>query len=504
MNINFEIERLLNYGLQKGLIASQDKIYIRNLLFDLLKVENIIEVTEVDETLETCTDILDKISNYAVNKDFIGDNVTEKDLFSTKIMGILTPRPSVVIQDFFKLYDNDKTKATEYFYNLSKDCNYIMADRVKKNIEWDKETDFGKYKITINVSKPEKTPEEIAKAKLVKTSGYPKCLLCTDNVGFAGNLSHPARQNLRTIPLTLNKEKWQMQYSPYVYYNEHSIIFKEEHSPMKISKDTFTRLLDFVEFLPHYFIGSNADLPIVGGSILSHDHFQGGNYELPMARAKEKFNFTNEKYKDISLSILKWPMSVIRLKGKNKDDLVTLADEILRTWQGYSAEVINILSHTGNTPHNTITPIARINKNKEFELDLVLRNNRTNDEHPTGIFHTNKDKHHIKQENIGLIEVMGLGVLPKRLIQEVENLKPYLSNSSKSIEKDNIHFNWVNELISKYGSENTNEKLDEIFKEEIGEKFASCLVDCGVFKFDAVGLAEFKKFIATLGFSFNE
>ncbi len=502
MNMNLEIERLVNFGIQKQLIYEQDRIYIRNLLMDLLKVDGIEETLYVTEKLETCTEILANIAKHAFEQGFIENNMTEIDLFTTKVMSILTPRPSEVIKVFFKLYQEDRKKATDYFYNLSKDCNYIMVDRVKQNLEWDKETKFGRYKITINVSKPEKTIEEIQKAKLMKSTAYPKCLLCAENVGFAGHLNHPARQNLRTIPLTLNNEKWQMQYSPYVYYNEHCIIFNEEHVPMKISKETFIRLLDFVDFLPHYFVGSNADLPVVGGSILSHDHFQGGNYELPMSLAKSKFEFTSDKFSDIKLSIVEWPMSVVRISGKNKDSLVELSDFILKTWRNYSAEVVDIISHSGDTPHNTITPIARVNKSGEYELDLVLRNNRTNEEYPDGIFHSHREKYNVKRENIGLIEVMGLGVLPKRLIEEVESLKPYLNGEAKDdLPTDNIHFDWLQELKAKYGTNNTNSDLVNIFNEEIGEKFASCLIDCGVFKFDEKGIEEFKKFVNQIGFN---
>ncbi len=502
MNINLEIERLVNFGIQKQLIDEFDRIYTRNLLLDLLKVEGVEETIVVNENLETCTEILENIAKYVTEQGFIENNMTEFDLFTTKVMSVLTPRPSEVVKEFFKLYEVDRKKATDYFYNLSKDCNYIMVDRVKQNLEWDKETDFGKYKITINVSKPEKTIEEIQKAKLMKSSAYPKCLLCAENVGFAGHLNHPARQNLRTIPLTLNNEKWQLQYSPYVYYNEHCIVFNEEHVPMKISRETFVRLLDFVDFLPHYFVGSNADLPIVGGSILSHDHFQGGNYELPMARAKSKFEFISDKFKNIKLSIVEWPMSVLRISGKNKESLVELSDLILNTWRNYSAESVEIISHTGEVPHNTITPIARVNKSGDYELDLVLRNNRTSEEHPDGIFHSHREKYNVKRENIGLIEVMGLGVLPKRLIEEVESLKPYLSGEVKGdLPKDNIHYDWIQQLRTKYGTNNNEKELVNIFNEEIGEKFASCLVDCGVFKFDEKGIQEFEKFVNNIGFN---
>lgn len=501
MDINIEIERLINYATQKNLIDNDDVVYMRNTLFDIFELEGTGDIPSIEETLDTPTSILEKFVFYAVEKGVINDNITEADLFTTRVMGILTPRPSEVIRNFKNIYNEGKRKATDYFYKLSKDNNYIMVDRVKKNIEWNKKTDFGDYIITINVSKPEKSTEEIRKAGLVKSSGYPKCLLCAENVGFAGNLKHPARQNLRTIPLTLNNEKWQMQYSPYVYYNEHCIIFNEKHTPMKITKDTFVRLLDFLDFLPHYFIGSNADLPIVGGSILSHDHFQGGNFELPMAKANVLKTFKSAKYLSVNLAIVNWPMSVIRLNGKDKNVLVDLSFKILEKWRGYSAESIDLISHTGDTPHNTITPIARVNKNGEYEIDLVLRNNRTSDEYPDGIFHTHKETHNVKKENIGLIEVMGLGVLPKRLIEEFEEIKKYLNGEIKTeFDSTNIHYDWVKYLQEKYGTSNNTEKLATIFDEEIGEKFASCLVDCGIFKLTENGVGEFAHFISEIGF----
>ncbi len=501
MNIFYEVDRLVNFGLKKGLIESSDEIFVKNYIFEILNLEGEDVVNEVNEDLETATVILDNIAEFAVGKGLINDTSTEIDLFTTKIMGVLTPRPSFVNSKFFELYKLDRKKATEYFYNLSKDSNYIMVDRVKKNLEWDKKSAFGDYKITINVSKPEKTPEEIKAAKAVKSGGYPKCLLCKENVGFRGHLNHPARENLRIIPLSLNGEKWNMQYSPYVYYNEHCIIFKDEHDPMKITSDTFKRLLDFVEFLPHYFIGSNADLPIVGGSILSHDHFQGGNYELPMSKAVSKIKF-NSKDSDVSLSIVDWAMSVIRISGSDKNELSKLANEIFEKWKTYNAESVDIISHTGDTPHNTVTPIARVNKDGKFEVDIVLRNNRTSEQYPDGIFHTHKETHHIKQENIGLIEVMGLAVLPKRLIAEFDEIKKYLSGEvTTEFSKDSVHYDWVKYLIEKYGTNNNEESLEVIFKEEIGEKFSKCLVDCGVFKTDEVGTKEFIKFINCFGFN---
>ncbi len=499
MDILFEIERLLNFGIQKNLIDELDYVYFRNTLLQELNLGGSDKEYIVNETLDTATEILDNFAKYAVEQNFINDNMTEIDLFTTKIMGIITPKPSEVNKKFMELYQNDKKVATDYFYNLSKDSNYIMVDRVAQNKEWTTNTEFGDYVITINVSKPEKTPEEIIKAKSVVSSGYPKCLLCKENVGFAGNLNHPARQNLRIIPLNLNNEKWNMQYSPYVYYNEHCIIFNDDHTPMQISTDTFKRLLDFVEYMPHYFIGSNADLPIVGGSILSHDHFQGGNYELPMAKAKSIATFKSKKYNDVSLSIVKWPMSVIRLTGKNKHSICDQATDIFEKWIDYSAESIDIISHTGDTRHNTVNPIARVNKDGDFELDIVLRNNRTSEKYPDGIFHTHKETHHIKQENIGLIEVMGLGILPKRLIETSELVQSHLTGkTTNGFAENDIHYSWVNHLIEKYGTNNNPAKAEEIVKNEIGYKFSNALVDCGVFKSNENGLAEFTKFIKTL------
>ncbi len=504
LDIYYNIERLVNFATKKELIEEYDGIFIRNCIYSVLGIDgkDITDITEViNEDQETCTEILENIATFAIDKNLIEDSLTEVDLFTTKLMGLVTPRPSDVKNKFFELYSKDKKSATDYFYKLSKDSNYIMVDRVKENVEWITKTQYGDYNLTINVSKPEKSPADIAKAKLIKSSGYPKCLLCKENVGFQGHMNHPARQNLRTIPLELNNEKWQMQYSPYVYYNEHCIVFSEEHTPMKITNETFVRLLDFVDFAPHYFIGSNADLPIVGGSILSHDHFQGGNFELPMAKAKDRFVFKSYEFTDVNLSIVDWPMSVVRLKSKNKEQILSLANKVLKEFRGYSAECVDILSNTGDEPHNTITPVARINKNSEYEVDLVLRNNRTSAEHPDGIFHTHKETHNVKKENIGLIEVMGLAVLPKRLIEEFDVIKKYLSGEVQSqYPREDVHFEWVEFLIKKYGTKNNNEKLQQIFESEICKKFENCLVDSGIFKNDELGNNEFKKFIETLGF----
>ncbi len=501
MDIYKEIERLLNFGLQKNLIEKEDIIYTRNLLFDLLEVSPMYYECNLSENLETSTAILDNIFKYATEKGLCEDTITEYDLFTTKVMGVLTPRPSYVVKEFTRLYTIDKKKATDYFYSLSKDSNYIMVDRVKQNLEWDYASTYGDLKITINVSKPEKDPKDIAKAKLLKTTGYPNCLLCVDNVGFKGHINHPARQNLRVIPVTLNNESWSMQYSPYVYYNEHCIVFNNEHTPMTGSSISYVRLLDFVDFLPHYFIGSNAGLPIVGGSILSHDHFQGGSYDMPMAKATDKIHFTSDKFKSLKISIVDWQMSVVRVRSKNKEEVQSFSVYLHDFWQNYDCSDANILSHTGETPHNAITPICRKNSDDEYEMDLVLRNNLTSEEHPFGIFHPHNDIHHIKKENIGLIEVMGLAVLPKRLVEELEDVKSFLVSDKKDLNsfKDNIHYDWTIELIEKYGRSNDMTKATKIVEDGVGKKFERCLIDAGVFKNTLEGTKYFKDFLIALG-----
>lgn len=390
------------------------------------------------------------------------------------------PRPSEVINKFKKKYKHSEKEATDYFYKLSKNCDYIRTDRIAQNIVWKSKTQYGDIDITINLSKPEKDPRAIAAAKSLPQGNYPKCLLCKENVGYRGRLNHPARQNLRIIPLSLNNERWHLQYSPYSYYNEHCIVFSDKHEPMKITKKTFDRLLEFVEKFPHYFIGSNADLPIVGGSILTHDHYQGGSYEFAMNRAKDicKFNFN-----EIALSIVKWPLTVLRLKGKDRQKISDLANKLLEHWRNYTDEEAGVYAETNNEKHNTITPIARREKDL-FVLDLVLRNNRTSEEHPDGIFHPHKELHHIKKENIGLIEVLGLAVLPARLKDEMEMLKPYLLGEKDNIYEDEvmkIHGDWCSEIIEKYSDIN-KDNVDEIIKDEIGEVFTKVLEHCGVLK----------------------
>ena len=452
--INYEINRLINFAMQQKLISEEDTIYSTNMILGVLKL-NEFNPEEVNETLETPTPILENILDYAAEQNLIENTVTERDLFDTLIMNCVMPRPSEVINKFNELYKSSEERATEYYYNLSIASNYIRKDRIDKNIVWKAATEYGDLDITINLSKPEKDPRDIAKAKLVKSSSYPKCLLCKENEGFYGHINHPARQTHRIIPLDFTQgQKYFLQYSPYTYYNEHCIILNDEHIPMKINKDTFRNLLIFTDILPHYFAGSNADLPIVGGSILSHDHYQGGHYTFAMAEAPIEKKYTVSGYEDVEIGRVKWPMSVVRLSGSDKDKLLDLADHILTSWRNYSDESVNILSHTGNEPHNTITPIAR-KRDGKYELDLVLRNNRTSAEHPLGIFHPHDEVHHIKKENIGLIEVMGLAVLPARLKEELNALKEYLINKTADISNDEIvakHSDWYKYLLEKYSN----------------------------------------------------
>jgi UDPglucose--hexose-1-phosphate uridylyltransferase len=502
INICHEIDRLILYGIKKGLIKEEDKIYCRNLILDVLQLDSYEETEILDEDLQSPVHILDNMLEWAYEVGILESNTpVYRDLLDTKIMNCLMPRPSEVINNFYNLYEESPEKATNYYYNLSRSSNYIRTDRVAKNIVWKASTEYGDLDITINLSKPEKDPKAIAAAKNMPSSSYPKCLLCKENEGYAGRVNHPARQNHRIIPIILNDEKWYFQYSPYVYFNEHSIVFKDTHEPMKISKETFDRLLEFVEKFPHYFIGSNADLPIVGGSILSHDHFQGGNYEFAMARAPIEYRAEVKGFDGIEVGIIKWPMSVIRIRGNDRKKLSRLAEFILNKWKEYSDEEVDIISHTKEIPHNTITPIARRRKGL-FELDLVLRNNRTSDEYPDGIFHPHKELHHIKKENIGLIEVMGLAVLPARLKTELEKISYYLVNPNmkKDLENDKDlekHIDWYYELKEKYDNI-TRENVDEIIKKEVGLKFAKVLEHAGVFKRDEKGKRAFIKFLEFL------
>jgi UDPglucose--hexose-1-phosphate uridylyltransferase len=493
--INDSICFLVGYALKNGLIEESDRVYSVNRLLEVLGVNDYKAPKEPKKL--TLTEALDNLCDYAVSQGMIEDSVVYRDLFDTKIMGALTPRPSEVIAAFNKQYEVSPEMATDYFYKFSGDTNYIRRDRIARDVKWKTDTEYGPIDITINLSKPEKDPKAIAAAKNVKASGYPKCALCRENEGYAGNVNAAARQNHRVIPITINDSTWGLQYSPYVYYNEHCICFNFKHTPMKIERATFKKLLDFVKLFPHYFLGSNADLPIVGGSILSHDHFQGGRYEFAMAKApiEKVISFTD--FDDVSAGIVKWPMSVIRLSCKNADRLVELADKILTAWRGYTDESAFIFAQTDGEPHNTITPIAR-KRGENFELDLVLRNNITTNEHPLGVYHPHAELHNIKKENIGLIEVMGLAVLPSRLKSELATLADYIVNgkdirSNPDIEK---HAQWVENFIGDYKI--TADNVDEILKTQVGKTFKTVLEHAGVYKCTDEGRAAFMRFIESI------
>ncbi|MFA9556604.1 UDP-glucose--hexose-1-phosphate uridylyltransferase [Evansella sp. AB-rgal1] len=505
MTIDRLLGRLLQYGLDKSLITPDDVIYCRNQLIDQLQlkeIEPVLESLEGENIMDPSV-LLEPILDWANSNGLLNDNtVTERDLLDTRLMGCLTGRPSEVIRLFTDIENKDNpVEATKWFYQFSKDTHYIRQDRIKKNLSWGAATEYGELEITINLSKPEKDPKEIAAAKLLEQSNYPLCLLCKENEGYAGRLNHPARQNLRTIPVTLNGDEWKLQFSPYVYYNEHAIIFSTKHEPMKISEVTFKRLLDFVERFPHYFVGSNADLPIVGGSILTHDHYQGGYHEFPMAVAKEEEVFQISTLPGVKIGKVKWPMSVLRITGKEKANVVKAANYIHQEWKKFSDEEVEIYSHTDGTPHNTVTPIARM-KDGEFQIDIVLRNNRTNEEHPMGIFHPHSEVHHIKKENIGLIEVMGLAVLPGRLIEEMNVLQEALlsNNPMEKIANDESikkHSDWAQKIMNEYSDIN-NENCQEIINLELGKTFATILEHAGVFKRDDQGQQAFTTFIKSL------
>ena len=498
-NVNLSIKRLVNYAVSKKLIEEQDRVYITNAILAILKLDEYTEPENIpDVSDDDLEEILSDLCDYAYENKLIVANSTEyRDLFDTSLMGVLTPRPSFVIHEFMSLYREDPRAATEYFYKLCRDNDYIRTYRIKKDLKWAYNCEYGDIDITINLSKPEKDPKAIAAAKLLPQSGYPKCLLCRENEGYAGTLRSPARQNIRHIPLDLASDRWFMQYSPYVYYNEHCIVFSQEHTPMKITRQTFARMLDFVEFLPHYFIGSNADLPIVGGSILTHDHMQGGSYTFAMTKAPIEREISFEGYSDVKSGIVRWPMSVIRLRSADKAKLVELSDKILAAWRGYTDEDAFIFAETDGAPHNTITPIARM-RDGEFELDLVLRNNITTDEHPLGVYHPHAQLHNIKKENIGLIEVMGLAVLPSRLKNEIELLADAIIEKKdiSSIPEIEKHSEWVARFADKY--EFTPENVRDILKSEIGDTFVHVLEDAGVYKCNDEGRRAFMRFVGSV------
>ncbi len=491
------IKKLVTYGMETGLISEEEKIYSTNLILDVLKLDDYEEPGENYEKVEL-EPVLKELLDYAVEKGLIEDSVVYRDLFDTRLMNCLVPRPSQVIKTFKEKYAVSPEEATDYYYKLSRDSDYIRRYRVCKDMKWVTKTEYGDIDITINLSKPEKDPKAIAAAKLAKQSGYPKCQLCRENEGYAGRTNHPARENHRIIPITINGGQWGFQYSPYVYYNEHCIVFNGQHVPMKVERATFVKLFDFIKLFPHYFIGSNADLPIVGGSILSHDHFQGGNYEFAMAKAPVEREFTVKGYEDVKAGIVKWPLSVIRLSCTDEKRIIDLADHILKAWRGYTDEEAYVFAETDGEPHNTITPIAR-KRGDMYELDLALRNNITTPECPFGLYHPHNELHHIKKENIGLIEVMGLAVLPSRLKEEMEILSGYIVDGKdiRSNEKIEKHADWVDEFRPKYPVINAG-NVDAVLKEEIGIVFKKVLEDAGVFKRDVKGQAAFDRFTGTL------
>lgn len=492
------IKKLVQYGINCGLTPECERIYTTNLLLECMKED---EYTDPDCDLSDIVleDVLKGLLDEAINRGIIEDSITDRDLFDTKLMNQLCPRPSQVIEKFYSIYNNAGPQAaTDFFYSMSRNSDYIRTYRVKKDLKWTTETEYGTLDITINLSKPEKDPKAIAAAKNAKQSAYPKCQLCMENEGYAGRANHPARENHRIIPITINDSKWGFQYSPYVYYNEHCIVFNGEHTPMKIERATFVKLFDFVKQFPHYFLGSNADLPIVGGSILSHDHFQGGHYTFAMEKAPIIKEFTVKGYEDVTAGIVKWPLSVIRLQCKDEKRIIDLAEHILNEWRGYTDEAAFIFAETNGEKHNTITPIAR-KRGDLFELDLALRNNITTEEHPLGVYHPHAHLHHIKKENIGLIEVMGLAVLPSRLKGELEQLADYIVNGKdlRSNEALAKHADWV-EAFSKNYDHIDSANINEILQQEIGKVFCEVLECAGVYKNTDEGMAAFLRFVNNL------
>lgn len=496
--IDEQVRKLVCYGLERGLFTERDEIYVTNRILEILQLDEyncdtVFSDVDLEETLKALLD-------YAAEKGLTENDITHRDLFDTKLMGALMPRPSEVTNKFNELYAISPKAATDYFYTLSQDSDYIRRYRVAKDIKWLTATPYGELEITINLSKPEKDPKAIAAAKNAPQAGYPKCMLCRECEGYAGRINFPARQNHRVIPITINGSDWCLQYSPYVYYNEHCIVFNAKHTPMAINRASFKKLLDFVTQFPHYFVGSNADLPIVGGSILSHDHFQGGHYTFAMAKAPIEQKFEMEGFEDVEAGIVKWPMSVLRTRSKNPDRLIDLGEKVLCAWRSYTDEDAFIYAETDGEPHNTITPIAR--KNGDFyELDLVLRNNITTDEYPLGVYHPHAKLHHIKKENIGLIEVMGLAVLPSRLKQELADLAEAILSggdirSNPELEK---HADWVDEFLPKY-EHITSENINEILQKEVGLVFEQVLEDAGVYKCTPEGREAFARFLRSVGF----
>ena len=492
-----KIKALVEYGVRTGLIEAEDTIYTRNRLLEALCEEDYAD--EEAEQSENLALLLDGLCDEAVKRGIIEDGATSRDLFDTKLMGLLTPRPSDVNRTFRALYKEPPEKATDWFYKLCGDCNYIRRDRVARDLKWVyNDPRFGAIDITINLSKPEKDPKAIAAAKKMKASGYPACMLCKENIGYAGRMNHPARQNHRAIPITVNHADWFLQYSPYVYYNEHCIVFCGEHVPMQIDKSTFRKLFDFVEQFPHYFLGSNADLPIVGGSILTHDHYQGGHYTFAMARANMEEHCTLHGFEDVEAGILNWPVSVLRLRHKNPERLIDAADHVLKAWRSYTDEDAFIFAETDGEPHNTITPIARC-VDGVYELDLALRNNITTEKYPLGVYHPHDEYHHIKKENIGLIEVMGLAVLPSRLKDELKTLKDVMLKNGdvSSVESIAKHAEWAAQVKRDYPEMN-EANAEHILQQEVGKVFVKVLENAGVYKCTAEGRKAFRTFVESV------
>ena len=491
------IKKLVEYGIRTGLTPECERIYTTNLLLELFKEDDYEDVSIEGEELDL-EQILKELLDEAVARGLVEDSVVFRDLFDTKLMNCLLPRPAQVQKTFWEEYEKSPEAATAFFYKFSQDSDYIRRYRVKKDMKWKVDSPYGEIDITINLSRPEKDPKAIAAAGAAKASSYPKCQLCMENEGYAGRANHPARETHRIIPITINDSKWGFQYSPYVYYNEHCIVFNGQHVPMKIDRNAFIKLFDFVKQFPHYFLGSNADLPIVGGSILSHDHFQGGNYTFAMAKAPIEIPVTIPGYEDVEAGIVKWPLSVLRIRHADEKRLIDLADHVLQAWRGYTDEEAFIFAETEGTPHNTITPIAR-KKGDMYELDLTLRNNITTEEHPLGVYHPHAQYHNIKKENIGLIEVMGLAVLPSRLKEELEILADYMVEGGdiRSNEKIAKHADWVDSFLPKYDSI-TRDNVMDILKEETGIVFTHVLEDAGVYKCTEDGRKAFMRFVETL------
>lgn len=492
MKIETYIDALVSYAMNTGLAEPEDHWVLVNRILDILQKPDYEPSDEPQP--EDIEEILGGILDYAVENGLCDDNITAKDIFDTRIMGAVTPMPREIVRTFWEKYEKDPVEATDWYYKFSCDTDYIRRYRIEKDMRWKYPCEYGELDVTINLSKPEKDPKAIAAAKFAPQTAYPKCQLCRENEGYAGRMNHPARANHRIIPIKICGADWCLQYSPYVYYNEHCIVLNEEHIPMKIDKSAFEKLLDFVRIFPHYFVGSNSDLPIVGGSILSHEHFQGGHYVFAMETAPVKEKIVLKGFEDIEAGIVKWPMSVIRLRGADSARIAELADKILGIWRGYSDESVSVIAFSEGQPHNTITPIAR-RRGEDYELDLVLRCNITTEEHPLGVFHPHADKHHIKKENIGLIEVMGLAVLPSRLKKELSELAEAAVSGKDVYEDENLskHAEWLSELKGKYTF--TEENAMDIILKETGKVFAEVLEDAGVYKNTAEGNSAFIRFI---------